>query len=415
MSRFKTIEDVWDYLDAIPRFQSAGDKAVHYSLDTIKAFCASVGNPQDRFPSIHVGGTNGKGTTSHILANIYNDAGFTTGLFTSPHLEVYNERVRVAGKNITDEQMVIFFRNYEELLNQYNLSYFEISTVLAFWYFSEAEVDLAIIEVGLGGRLDSTNIITPGLSVITSLSLDHQQMLGDQIQDIAHEKAGIIKKGVPVVVGNLPGEALQIIQERVRKTGSKMYAVSDLEPKWKHGLFTLKTVGVTLKTNVREPINKWNLAMAWQVVQLLNEKFPVANESLKTSLSEFKGARGRFEKLSPEYEWYFSGSHNMEAVDALLETVRELGEITETVLVFSSVKDKISKEYLERFQGFKKVYFYQQEGERAAKNEDLSGIITPELIDNDNFEIILKELQTELVIFAGSFYFYPIIKRWTKA
>jgi dihydrofolate synthase/folylpolyglutamate synthase len=413
MSRFKTVEDVWSFLDAIPMFQKSGTSAANFSLNNIRSFCDALGNLQDKFPSIHVAGTNGKGTTCYLLEKIYSDEGYKTGLFTSPHLLRYNERVRVGQQEITDQQLLEFFQSADELFDKIKLSYFEISTALAFWFFAKQEVDIAIIETGLGGRLDSTNIITPELSVITSIGLDHQNVLGDTLEEIAREKAGIIKEGKPVVMGNIPDPALSEIQQIAEKNKSKILLTDELNPEWESSVVTLNNGGVTMNTTFREAINKWNIAIVWQVVDELRSSFSVDPKSFKKSIEDFKGAPGRFEKLHPKYEWYFSGSHNIQALESSLRAVEAMNPRSESVLVFSAMKDKLSPELMSFFEGFKQTYFIEQEGERAAKFEDIGTHITAELVTEDDKEIILKELKTELVIFMGSFYFYPIVKRWT--
>ena len=156
MSRFKSIEDVWDFLNDMPVFQKTGAAASNFDLENIRSFCDRLGNPQNQFPKIHVAGTNGKGTTCYLLEQIYSKDGFKTGLFTSPHLLKYNERVRVQQKEIPDDQILDFFRATESIFDDIRLSYFEISTALSFWYFAKQDIDIAIIETGLGGRLDST-------------------------------------------------------------------------------------------------------------------------------------------------------------------------------------------------------------------------------------------------------------------
>jgi dihydrofolate synthase/folylpolyglutamate synthase len=373
-----------------------------------------MGNPQDQFPSIHVAGTNGKGTTSYLLEKIYSDAGYKTGLFTSPHLLRYNERVRVSQQEITDQQILKFFRTVDDLLKEIKLSYFEISTALAFWLFAEQEVDIAIIETGLGGRLDSTNIITPQVSVITSIGLDHQNILGDTMEEIAAEKAGIIKEGIPVVIGNISGSARTIIEEAARLKQAPLTNSEKLDPQWNEGTVTLKKAGIKIKTSFKEPVNRWNIAISYTVAEILQDQFPVAETKLLNAIENFEGAPGRFEKIHPEYEWYFSGSHNSQALESSLEGIRAIKSVYETVLIFSAMKDKLNPEMFNYLKGFKKAYFIEQEGERAAKFRDVKDDLQVELLDESQKENILNELKTELVIFMGSFYFYPIVKRWTE-
>ncbi|MEX2362387.1 MAG: folylpolyglutamate synthase/dihydrofolate synthase family protein, partial [Balneolaceae bacterium] len=405
MSRFENISDVWSFLEGIPMFQKVGTLAANFSLDNISEFCSKLGNPHLNYPTIHVAGTNGKGTTCYLLEKVYRDAGYKTGMFISPHLLRYNERVQVEGTEISDEDLLIFFQTAGKLFDEVKLSYFEISTALAFWFFAKQKVDIAIIEAGLGGRLDSTNIVESEISVITSIGLDHQSVLGNSVKEIAFEKAGIIKPKKPVVVGNVDAEAAEVIAEQANQRNSKILYAGDLKPEWKRGVISFGVANIEVHSLLKESVNKWNVACAWQVFKTLSATFPVSEEGVIQSISTFTGPPGRFEKLHADYNWYFSGSHNNQALDASLEAVREIKELENTVLVFSAMKDKVTPEFIERLQPFKKRYFVQQEGERAAKLSDIENEIEVELMSEQSAQRILKELKTELVIFAGSFYF----------
>lgn len=413
MSRFKSIADVWSYLEQIPTFQSAGVSAANFSLVNISAFCEKLGNPHRSFPSIHIAGTNGKGTTAYLLEAIYRSGGYRTGLFTSPHLLRYNERVRVNGADISDEAILEFFQYTEALLQEIPLSYFEISTALAFWYFNKSRVEIAIIETGLGGRLDSTNIINPEVSVITSIGLDHQNVLGNTIQEIAREKAGIIKPKKPVVTGNISDAALQQITAVAEANGSQLYDTAHLQPVWNKGIIHLRNNEIKLHSLLRESVNKWNVACAWQVREVLQASFPVSESALIGAIEAFEGAPGRFEKLHKDFDWYFSGSHNQQALLSSIETIEHMKGPENTILIFSAMKDKLNAEMMQLFKPFMVHYFVEQKGERAAKKEDVELYLKEIRLMNDvNAVKILKDLRTELVIFTGSFYFYPIVKRW---
>ena len=186
---------------AMPSFQRVGGDAYKPGLERIAAFCQHIGNPQRNFYTIHVAGTNGKGSVSHMLASILREAGYRTGLFTSPHLVDFRERIRVDGEMIPKQKVVNFVDKHREKMQELDLSFFEMTAAMAFDYFDQSDVEVAVIETGLGGRLDATNIITPLLSVVTNIGMEHTEFLGDTIQKIATEKAGIIKKSIPVVIG----------------------------------------------------------------------------------------------------------------------------------------------------------------------------------------------------------------------
>jgi dihydrofolate synthase / folylpolyglutamate synthase len=203
-----------DYIfSKLPMFTRIGPAAYKADLNNIKALSKALGNPHKSFKTVHVAGTNGKGSTSHLLASALQEAGLQTGLFTSPHLLDFRERIRWNGNCIPEEKVVEFVNNIEPLIDEIQPSFFEITVALAFWWFAQLPLDIAVIETGLGGRLDSTNIIIPELSVITNISWDHMNLLGDTLPLIAKEKAGIIKAGVPVVVGQTQPEIQSIFSE----------------------------------------------------------------------------------------------------------------------------------------------------------------------------------------------------------
>ena len=189
-----------------PMYQKIGASAYKPDLGNIKELLDFLGNPQNSFKTVHVAGTNGKGTVSHTLASIFQECGYKTGLYTSPHLLDFRERIRINGQMIPEQNVIDFIGDNKEKFEEMQLSFFEMATGMAFDYFAKEKVDIAIIEVGLGGRLDCTNIITPILSVITNISLDHTQLLGQSLEQIAIEKAGIIKNRVPVVIGETTPE-----------------------------------------------------------------------------------------------------------------------------------------------------------------------------------------------------------------
>lgn len=221
----KTYEEALDYLySATPAFHQIGAAAYKPGLQNTLLLMDALGHPERQWPAVHIAGTNGKGSTSHLIAASLQAAGMKVGLYTSPHLVDYRERIRVNGQMIPRERVVDFVREYQDLLEQIRPSFFEITMALAFTYFAEQQVDIAVIEVGLGGRLDSTNIITPVLSVITNIGLDHTEFLGNTLAAIAREKAGIIKPGVPVVIGENHPETDPVFLEAAEEQLSPLIA-----------------------------------------------------------------------------------------------------------------------------------------------------------------------------------------------
>ena len=206
--------------DRAPMFQQVGRKAYKSGLENTLALDAHFGHPHRHYKTIHVAGTNGKGSTAHLLASVLQCAGYRVGLYTSPHLHDFRERIRIDGEMISEQRVVDFVSENRPIIDQMKPSFFEITTALAFAYFAEKQVDVAVVEVGLGGRLDCTNIITPVVSVITNISLDHTDILGDTLEKIAAEKAGIIKQVVPVVIGETQPETTPIFADFAKKMGA---------------------------------------------------------------------------------------------------------------------------------------------------------------------------------------------------
>ena len=207
----------------LPMYQRQGAAAYRSGLDSIKLLDLYLGHPHKNFKSIHIAGTNGKGSTSHMIASILQTAGYKTGLYTSPHLLDFKERIKVNGVKISKEELMIFINSNKSYFEKQKFTFFEMSVALAFWYFNKVKVDYAIIEVGLGGRLDATNIITPVLSIITNIGLDHTQFLGKTHQEIALEKAGIIKNGVPIIIGEKDIKTENIFKDVSRKSKAPLY------------------------------------------------------------------------------------------------------------------------------------------------------------------------------------------------
>ncbi|MBM3404608.1 MAG: bifunctional folylpolyglutamate synthase/dihydrofolate synthase [Bacteroidetes bacterium] len=218
-----------DYMySRLPMYHRLGAAAYKANLDNILRLCDHLGNPHNDFRSVHIGGTNGKGSSSHLLASIFQEAGLKTGLFTSPHLKDFRERIRINGKMIPKQTVTSFIDRYRSLFNVIKPSFFEMTTALAFDYFASEKIDIAVVEVGMGGRLDSTNVITPLLSVITNIGMDHMAFLGDTREKIAGEKAGIIKNGVPVVIGETQAEVKQVFVDYADKSRSPIFFADQL-------------------------------------------------------------------------------------------------------------------------------------------------------------------------------------------
>lgn len=217
----------WMYAQ-LPIFQRLGKAAYKANLDNTYAIMEVLDNPQHLFKSIHIAGTNGKGSTSHLIASVFQEAGYKTGLYTSPHLKDFRERIRINGEMIPEAKVLDFIEGRQKEFEEIHPSFFEMTVGMAFKYFADEKVDIAILETGMGGRLDSTNIVNPELSVITNIALDHTQFLGDTFEKIAIEKAGIIKKEIPLVIGEYRPETFKVFQEKAQELSAPMILAEEL-------------------------------------------------------------------------------------------------------------------------------------------------------------------------------------------
>ena len=223
-----TYEETINFLySKLPAFQNMGKKAIRPSFDNILRLCEAMGNPQEKFRTIHVGGTNGKGSSSHMIASVLQENGYRTGLYTSPHLKDLRERFKINGEMPSQSFIIEFVEKHKQLLEEIEPSFFELTVVLAFHYFAVNEVDVAVIEVGLGGRLDSTNIIHPVISLITNIGFDHMDVLGNTLQEIAFEKAGIIKVNTPVVISEYDPETEHVFRSQASRQNAPIFFAKD--------------------------------------------------------------------------------------------------------------------------------------------------------------------------------------------
>jgi dihydrofolate synthase / folylpolyglutamate synthase len=417
---FSTIEGVEDFLEQVPKFGTAGIAAANFNLDRMRRFCEQMGNPERKFQSIHVAGTNGKGTVCQMLASVYQGAGYKTGLYTSPHLLNIRERFRIDSADMGDEHLLRFFALFGDSVIEEKLTFFELTTAIAFWYFADQKCDIAIIETGLGGRLDATNVITPECSVITSVGMDHADILGDTIGQIAAEKAGIIKKEKPVIAGNLPGEAHVIIKQQAKEKQCPLHLASECRPDFQGSFIVLDTAKGVIKINAagRKKIDAVNTAIAWQTVQSVSDAFPVSDEQFKEGiekLDERFPRHGHFEKLLPDRSWYFDGAHNEEATEVLTEELLSIAPAEKWTVVLSFMKDKLTEDVAGKWRMFPRIFVFAQQGGRAATAAEMKAYF-PEAEEFD----LLKwaenpaygPAKSELVIFSGSFYFYEKVRRW---
>jgi len=317
-------------------FQRIGAAAYKNDLTNTIDLCEGLGNPQQKFKTIHIAGTNGKGSTSHALAAVFQEHGFKTGLYTSPHLVDFRERIRINGKCIPKQVVIDFVEKHQKLVESINLSFFEATVGMAFDYFANEQVDIAIIETGLGGRLDSTNIITPILSIITNISFDHMDMLGDTLVKIASEKAGIIKSKIPVVIGETQSEVEDVFLKKAEQTESEII-FADNNPNY----FNTK-----IQSDLKGEFQQKNLRTVLQAIEILNQiGYKFSNFKIAQSLMNVKkntGLKGRWEVISDKPFIVADTGHN-EA--GLRLSINELSEINykKLYMVFGVVREKVTE------------------------------------------------------------------------
>lgn len=336
---FSTYEDTIDYLfNALPAYQRIGGKAMKIDLSNIERLCAAIGDPHKNFQCIHVAGTNGKGSVSHMLAAALARSGYKTGLYTSPHYLDFRERVRINGQKIMQEDVIQFVNRNHNLFTEIRPSFFEMTVAMAFDQFSRSQVDVAVIETGLGGRLDSTNIVTPLLSVITNVGFDHMDFLGDTLPQIAREKAGIIKHKVPLVLGKFDHRYADAIYSIAEEKESPLRLASE------EVIIELnQSTPFSLDCHVEGP-NHWidqkiilpvgahyqleNLATTISALSVLKEKLPrLTPEKVVQGLENFvalTAMMGRFQILSEHPHVLVDGGHNPEGIRALMLSLQKM-------------------------------------------------------------------------------------------
>jgi dihydrofolate synthase / folylpolyglutamate synthase len=365
-----TIEQALTRLFALHTF------GIKLGLENIEKFLEHIGNPQNHIRTIHVAGSNGKGSTSAFLASILQEMGNKVGLYTSPHFVNYNERIKIDSLEIPDDYVADFISRYYEYIEENKLTFFEVTTAIAFKYFMDNKVDLAVIETGLGGRLDATNVLTPLASVITSISLEHTQILGDTIDKITVEKAGIIKHGIPVFTGQLPPESIKIIEEKCQRENCKFYKLSDYTIKRKDSieLYTEEIELDDFTMPMRGGYQKYNAALAGLVVAKLfnTDDFLHIERGIKNVIKN-TGLQGRYEFYNMEPDIIFDSAHNPDGVTNFLSEFRkDLKSYKKKVLLFGVMKDKSIKEMLtELNKYFDEIRISDIAYERAAKTGDL--------------------------------------------
>jgi len=327
----KTYHETLEWMfQQLPMFQRVGKEAFKKDLSNTLKLAEHLDHPENKFKSIHVAGTNGKGSVSHMIASIFQSAGYKTGLYTSPHLSDFRERIRINGRVIPQEDVVSFIEENQSFLGYNSLSFFEMTVGMAFDYFAKQKVDIAIIETGMGGRLDSTNIITPELSIITNIGLDHTAFLGDTLAEIAGEKAGIIKENVPVVIGEKQKETETVFRNVSEKSNSEIRFAEDFKFQ-------------TYYTDLKGDYQKKNLRTVLTSVKLLKEKnWKISEEALINGLNNVKlhtGLQGRWDVIRQKPKVICDTAHNAEGLKLVIKQLKK-EKFKQLHVVLGVVNDK---------------------------------------------------------------------------
>lgn len=308
-----------------------------FSLDHFKALLETLGNPQHQLKTVHIAGTNGKGSTTNYLRAILQTSGLRVGTFTSPHLEVHNDRIRINDQFIEDEQLLYYGNRFADLIEDNGLSMFEIDMLIAIHYFLDQNVDIALFEVGLGGRLDATNVIIPLVSLITTIGFDHMDILGDTLDLISMEKAGIVKEGIPLYTSEDKSECLDVFKNTCIKHNAKFNTIKEaLNIELKNGIaFDYEGLAIRLNTSALYQVR--NASLAVEAALYLRNFYAISNEDIINGLKETQW-KGRFELVSVNPHIIIDGAHNTHGIAALIESAKYLPR--PLVIVFSALKDK---------------------------------------------------------------------------
>lgn len=385
----------------LPQFQVIGAGAYKPGLQNVEALDAWCSHPHESFPAIHVAGTNGKGSVSNLLASVLQEAGYKVGLFTSPHLKDFRERIRVNGEMISEEAVCRFTEDFIAAKLDIHPSFFELTTMMAFDYFARQQVDIAIIEVGLGGRLDSTNIIRPILSVITSISFDHVALLGDSLPQIAKEKAGIIKPGVPVVVGENPSEVMEVLRQEAR--ARKAPIAYDLEDNRFKKLLGLDCA-------LKGYYTAENAKTVLMALDILAESFHITEQYLRDGFMNVlknTGLRGRWEVLQDKPLCICDTGHNEAGIRYIVKQLLETPH-RQLHMVIGVVSDKDVRHMLALLPQEAVYYFTKASIPRALPEEELAalaetyglkGSVYPTVAEAK--EAALRAAQDDDLVFVG--------------
>lgn len=420
-----------DYLfTRLPMFSRMGAAAIKKDLTNTLALCDSLNNPQQHFKSIHIAGTNGKGSVSHMMAAILQTAGYKTGLYTSPHLKDFRERIKVNGEMVSEDFVVDFTQRIQPEIDRIEPSFFEITVAMAFEYFAQQQVDVAVIETGLGGRLDSTNIIHPDLSIITNIGWDHMNLLGNTLEAIASEKAGIIKKQVPVVIGEFLPQTKPVFQQKANEQHAAIVFAQEqlkvISASYKKQLkvlvadksdqakeYTLDLSGTYQQKNL--------LTVLTSVEQLRKLGYHITDEQLVTALQQVQsltGLHGRWELIHEAPRIILDVAHNEDGIQQVLIQLKQM-EYKHLHWIIGMVKDKEIDKVLNLLPADAHYYFTKAQIPRALPENELKTKAAEKRLSGDmypNVNVALAQALTyaskdDLILVCGSVFLVGEVER----
>ena len=365
----------------LPMFQTQGKTALNKKLDNILAFTSVLRNPQTKFKSLHIAGTNGKGSSSSMLASILQEAGYKVGLYTSPHLKDFRERIKINGKEIPESYVVNFISENKSFLEKHSLSFFEMTVGMAFSYFAEEKVDIAVIEVGLGGRFDSTNIIIPEVSLITNISKDHTDILGDTLPKIAFEKAGIIKQNVPIVISEYQEETAPVFTARAKEMKAPIIFANHIE--------------TSLTTDLQGAYQEKNIKGVIAVTELLiHQGWDITPENIAQGLLHVvhnTNLKGRWQTLDSYPTIVCDTGHNVGGLTYVMEQLKKQ-TYTHLHIVVGFVKEKDVNSVLELFPKEATYYFCSPAIARGLNVDTLKEIATAKGLQGKAYSSVAEAL-----------------------
>jgi len=418
-----TYQETLAYLfEALPMFQRVGASAYKSDLNNTLALCAQLGNPERQFRSIHIAGTNGKGSTSHSIAAVLQAAGYKTGLYTSPHLKSFTERIKINGQEISPEAVTNFVATHKAFLDELQPSFFEMTVGLAYWYFAQEKVDIAVVEVGMGGRLDSTNVLNPELCLITNIGYDHTQFLGNTLSLIAGEKAGIIKQGVPVVISQSQQETKEVFRQKVAQLQASLVFADQI---WT--VTKAKEEGINTNLASYEVIHdgncfqvdfgllgdyqRYNLPGILEgISQLRKQGWDISHASLLKGLAqvaEDTGLKGRWQVLQEQPKMIADTGHNESGMEQVISQLKSQA-YAQLWMVIGMVNDKDIGKVLDLFPKEANYVFCQASIPRAmdaailaskAAEKGLEGRVIPCVAEA--IEFARKNANADDLIFIG--------------